>query len=90
MRHLIRNRAAWVLLLALLSACGRAIAPAYHGPVSDHFDGKHKSTRQPRLAVRIPARTSSPRPRIEVDRAYVRMRVIRDASLSADARARSP
>ena len=41
MRHLTRNRAAWVVLLASLSACGRAIAPAYHGPVSDHFDGKH-------------------------------------------------
>lgn len=23
-----------------LAACGRLIAPAYHGPVSDHFDGK--------------------------------------------------
>ena len=41
MRHLTRDRAARVLLLAVLSACGRAIAPAYHGPVSDHFDGKH-------------------------------------------------
>ena len=29
------------LLAILISACGRSIAPAYHGATSDHFDGKH-------------------------------------------------
>lgn len=37
-----RRAASWVLLLAMASiGCGRFIAPAYHGPISDHFDGKH-------------------------------------------------
>lgn len=30
-----------LVLVIALSACGPSIAPAYHGPVSDHFDGKH-------------------------------------------------
>lgn len=35
-------RDAVILLMALaLAGCGRSIAPAYHGTVSDHFDGKH-------------------------------------------------
>ena len=29
------------ILLMLIAACGRSIAPAYHGAVSDHFDGNH-------------------------------------------------
>lgn len=28
-------------MLAMAAACGRAIAPSYHGATSDHFDGKH-------------------------------------------------
>ncbi len=30
-----------VVLLAVVPACGPSVAPAYHGTVSDHFDGKH-------------------------------------------------
>lgn len=29
------------LLVIVLSACGPSVAPAYHGVVSDHFDGEH-------------------------------------------------
>ena len=42
MTHSRRQGQSWMLLVAVIVvACGRAIAPAYHGAVSDHFDGKH-------------------------------------------------
>ena len=37
-----RRLASYVALFAIaVSACGRSVAPAYHGAISDHFDGKH-------------------------------------------------
>lgn len=41
MRHRYRRSASATLLAILISACGRYVAPAYHGFLSDHFDGKH-------------------------------------------------
>src|SRR5882762_7760603 len=32
--------ARWLLLALSLSACATLVAPRYHGPISDHFDGK--------------------------------------------------
>src|SRR5436305_933644 len=35
------HSARWLLLALSLSACATFMVPQYHGPVSDHFDGKH-------------------------------------------------
>ena len=41
-RQATRRLSSCVLAFALAdTGCGRSIAPAYHGAVSDHFDGKH-------------------------------------------------
>lgn len=39
-RNIARAGAVLVLLAFAITGCGRSIAPAYHGAVSDHFDGK--------------------------------------------------
>src|ERR1051325_9527077 len=33
--------ARWLFTALLLSACAPILVPRYHGPITDHFDGKH-------------------------------------------------